>query len=273
MNEKVKEGLMLHRMIVKLGTANLCNQFGQLDQDIFNDFARQVVKLQNQGMEVIIVSSGAIRAGEERMKNLGINTVHLGKKELAGIGARHLLNRWGNAFGNFGKEVSQVWVTFGNWANEGERQSIKSSLLNYLKAVVVPVVNELDVVSDWEIIWMEKRISENDRLARMVALLVGVNAVLFLTDEGGIYEEDPKKNSQARLYEEISARAKPELIGISGTTSKVGTGGMLTKWKEASWLSKKGIRVAIAGREDDVILKFARGESVGTRIGTVTRFK
>lgn len=234
MEEQVKKKGKLHRLLVKFGTANLCNRFGQLDQSIFNDFARQVVELQNQGMEIIIVSSGAIKAGKERMENLGIDISHLSyldKKELAGIGARHLMNKWGDAFENYRKEVSQVWVTFGNWSNEGERRSIRSSILNYLKNGIIPIINELDVVSDWEIKWMEKRISENDRLAKMVALLINADAVLFLTDEGGIYEEDPKINPQARRYEEVSAWAKPEVIGITGSLSRVGTGGMIAKWR------------------------------------------
>ena len=273
MDEKAKRGLSLRRLIVKCGTANLCNQFGQLDQGIFNDFARQLVELQNQGIEVMVVSSGAIKAGRESMENLGANTIHLDKKDLAGIGARHLLNKWGDAFESYGKEVGQVWVTFGNWANEGERNSIQSSIFDYLSNGVIPVINENDVVSDREIRLMDKRISENDRLAKMVASLVGADAVLFLTEEGGIYEEDPKKNPKAGLYEEVSVRAKPELIGISSGTSGTGTGGMMTKWKEASRCVKKGMLVAIAGNEEDVILRFARGEPVGTRIGTVTKFK
>ncbi|TSC53412.1 MAG: glutamate 5-kinase [Parcubacteria group bacterium LiPW_39] len=269
-----KRGLSIRRLVVKFGTANLCSN-GQLNQDIFNDFAKQIAELQNQGIEVVVVSSGAIKAGRESMENLvGANTIHhLDKKDLAGIGARHLLNRWGNAFENYGEEVGQVWVTFGNWANEGEKNSIQSSIFDYLKSGVVPVLNENDVVSDREIKLMDKRISENDRLAKMVASLVGADAVLFLTEEGGIYEEDPKINSQARLYEEVSTQAKPELIGISSGTSGSGTGGMMAKWKEASRCAKKGMLVAIAGNEENVILKFAQGKTVGTRIGTMTKLK
>lgn len=274
MNEKAKRRALVRRLIVKCGTANLCNQFGQLDQGIFNDFARQIVELMKQGVEVIIVSSGAIKAGRERMESLGLDIVSLDKKDLAGIGARHLMNKWGECFEIHGKEVGQVWVTFGNWANEGERKSIQSSIFDYLKSgLVIPVVNEADVVSDREIKLMEKGFSENDRLAKMVASLTNADAVLFLTDEGGIYEEDPRENPQARLYEEISARAKPESIGISGGTSKTGTGGMIAKWGEASRCAKKGMIVAIAGNEENVILRFVRGESVGTKIGTVTKFK
>jgi len=269
MNKNNRRRVLIRRLIVKFGTANLCDQSGQLDQSIFDDFARQVAELLNQGIEVIIVSSGAIKAGRERVESLGINIAHLDKKDLAGIGSPHLMKKWGDAFEGYGRLVGQVWVTFGNWANEGERESIRSSAFDYLRDGVIPVVNENDVVSDREIRLMEKRISENDRLAKMIALLMGANAILFLTDEGGIYEEDPKINSQARLYEEISARVKPEeLIGVSGGTSEGGAGGMRVKLKEALRCAKRGMQVAIAGREEDVILKFVRGEPVGTKIVT-----
>lgn len=266
MNRGVKKGPLLRRLIVKFGTTNLCNENGQLDQSIFDDFAQQVVKLQNKGIEVVIVSSGGIKAGRERAESLGLKNSYLDKKELAGIGARHLLNRWGDAFEIYKKEVSQVWVTYANWSNKGEKKSIKSSILNFFKAEVVTIVNELDVVSDLEIKSMEEGISENDRLAKMIAFLVDADAVLFLTDEGGIYEQDPQINPQAKLYKEISAWTKPELIGFSSNTSKYGTKGMRAKFEEAAQCAKKGMRVAIAGREKNVILKFARGEHIGTKI-------
>lgn len=274
MNKETKRRAFIRRLIVKVGTANLCNQSGQLIQDIFDDFARQIVELMKEGLEVIIVSSGAIKTGREKMESLGLNITSLDKKDLAGIGARHLMNKWGEAFEIHGKEVGQIWVTFGNWANEGERKSIQSSIFDYLNSgVVIPIVNEADVVSDREIKLMEKGFSENDRLAKMIASLTNADAVLFLTDEGGIYEEDPKINPRARMYEEISARTKPESIGVSSGTSKTGTGGMIAKWKEASRCAKKGLLVAIAGNEENVILRFVRGESVGTKVGTATKLK
>jgi len=260
----------MRRLVVKIGTANLCRS-GRLCQNIFNDLARQIAVLIDKGLELVVVSSGAIRAGRERM---GEGTLCLHKKDLAGIGARHLMNRWGDAFAFYGREVGQVWVTYANWTHKGERASIQSCISNYLDSrMVVPVINEADVISDREIKLMEKGFSENDRLARMIAVLVGADAVLFLTDNGGIYTEDPEKNPHARLYEEISIHARPESVGISSGTSKTGIGGMMAKWSEASYCAKKGMTVAIAGNEKDVILRFAKGESVGTKMGTVTRLK
>jgi glutamate 5-kinase len=274
MNKKPEEGMSVHRLIVKVGTANLCDQSGKLAQSIFNDFARQITELIERGASVVVVSSGAIKSGRERMEDLGLDTACLHKKDLAGIGARHLLNKWGKAFENCKKEVGQVWVTFANWSNNGEKKSIQSSIYAYLKSgAVIPIVNELDVVSDREIKLMEKGFSENDRLAKMIAFLIGADAILFLTNEGGVYNENPVGNQRAKLYEEIDVREKPESIGISGGSSAVGTGGMMAKWVEAAQCANKGMLVAIAGNEEDVILRFVRGDKVGTKIGKKTKLR
>jgi glutamate 5-kinase len=208
------------------------------------------------------------------MEELNLDATQLHKKDLAGIGARHLMNRWGDAFDLYRKEVDQVWVTFGNWHNPGEKRSIKSNILNCLESgVVIPVINEADVISDREIKLMERGFSENDKLARMIAFLVEADAILFLTDKGGIYTKDPRKSHKAKLYKEISAWADPKVIGISNGSSENGTGGMIAKWKEASRCAKKGMLVAIAGNEKDALTRFVKGESVGTKVGIITRLK
>ena len=265
----------IRRLVVKFGTTNLCDKSsGLLSDDIIRGFVRQIVEARDSGIEVLVVSSGAIKAGREALKNVaGIKKRHFGKKELAGIGSRHLLDMWGRAFSYFYSEVAQVWVTYGNWESVGERKSIKSSILNCAKKKIIPVINENDVVSSEEIELMDSRISENDRLARMVAFLTNADAVLFLTEEGGIYNGDPKINSDAKMYEEISVFARPEEIGISNGVSEGGTGGMAAKLKEASLCAKKGMRVAIAGNEREVIIRFVKGESVGTKIGAENRLK
>lgn len=274
MNKKDKVYSAIHRLVVKVGTANLCDQTGFLDQNIFDDFARQISELMKSGMEVIVVSSGAIKAGREEMGYLGLDIARFHKKDLAGIGARHLMNRWGEAFVRCEKEVGQIWVTFSNWKNKGERKSIKSSIFGYLNSMaVVPIVNEADVISDREVITYLKGLSENDKLARMIAFLTKADAILFLTDKGGIYTEDPLKNIKARPYKEINAWSDPESIGITNGTSKNGTGGMMAKWKEASMCARKGMQVAIAGNEKNIIIRFAVGNYVGTKIGKKTRLK
>jgi len=276
MNNREKRTKLIRRIVVKIGTANLCDESGQLNQKTFNSFARQIAILVARGLQVVIVSSGAIKAGKESVRRLDLfkEAGQLHKKDFAGVGARHLMNKWGRAFEIYGKEVGQVWVTFANWKHKGEKKSIRSSLINYLNSrVVIPIVNEADVISDREIILMDRGFSENDKLARMVVRLVEADAIIFLTEAGGIYNADPNCSKKARIYEEIDARTLPSLIGISSKTSKTSTGGMEPKFKHAVWCHKEGIATAIDGNSRDVILRFAAVKNVGTKIGSKTKLK
>lgn len=274
---KNKERILPRRLVVKCGTENLCSQNGEkkLDPKIFDDYARQIVELQRQGVDVIVISSGAIKAGREELKNLGLNTKDVDRQVLAAIGQPLLMKKWDEAFRKFEKTTGQLLLTFTNWSNERERNEVIQCIFDLLRMGQIPIINENDPVSDKEIKLMERRISENDQLAKMTALKIGADAILFLTDEGGIYTANPKIDPKAQLYEEINTRNKPEnLISFMGSTSSEnGSGGMITKLKEASRCAKNKLRVGIAGYEKDVILKFAKGESVGTKIGNITRLK
>ncbi len=254
----------MKRIVVKIGTGNLVSN-GSLNMSKTLDVARQVVLLAGEGIEVVLVSSGAIQAGRERLASLGQNPV-LAKKEWAGIGARHLLNLWGKSFDNYGFEVAQVWLTYTNWLHKKEYESIKTSILSYLKSGIIPLINENDVVSQREIESMEAGISENDRLARMVAEMVEADAVLFLTDIGGVYDKDPREDVSAKRYQ-VVGRETLKQIDVSQSKSDHGTGGIGPKLKEAFVCFEKGMKVSIAGLEPDTILRFASGEMVGTSIG------
>lgn len=258
----------IKKLIVKFGTENLCGKKGRLDQAVLASYARQIVQAEALGFRTVIVSSGGIKAGREHLAKLGIDDAAFQKKELAGIGARHLLNRWGEAFSSFGKEVGQVWVTFANWQDAAERKSIKTSIERYLELGIVPIVNENDVISDTEIRLMEKGISENDRLARMVAELIDGDTVLFLTNVQGVFNYDPTRNVDAVCFLEIDANAWSKRAAAVEGTSGNGTGGMGKKIQEACRCAEKGMRTCIAGTRRNVIYDFLKGLPVGTLIGT-----
>lgn len=268
-------GVKAVRLVIKLGTEVLLDgKEGRLGQEIFNDIAAQVVELQNDGVAVAIVSSGAIKAGRERMESLGAPVGALDKKKLAGMGARHLLNKWGQAFETYEREVVQVWVTYANWESENEKQNIRSIIMDDSGGHEVPIVNENDVISDEEIKAMELGISENDQLAQMIAELTGADAVLFLTEAGGVYEEDPKLNPHARLYAEIDMSTAKKMLELSQSDeSPNGRGGIGAKLRAAMVCAEAGMRVAVAGMEGDVIRRFGQGEPVGTVIGNKVKFR
>lgn len=260
-----KEMILPKCLVIKFGTENLKG-----GKEVFTDYAGQIVELQKQGVKVIVVSSGAIGTGKEYLKSLEQEDAGFTKPQLAALGQHILMGKWSEAFSKYGKAVGQVLLTYANWNNNEERSSVQKTIMGLVEKGAIPILNENDPVSDKEIVSMENRISENDLLAQMVALLVGADSVLFLTDEGGIYNGDPKKNTSAKLLDKIhpwSNELEISFAGIFGESEKGKNQGMKNKWRIASSCCDQGMRVAIAGREEDVILRFARGGLVGTRIG------
>ena len=263
------------RLVVKFGTKNLFNGLGLLNSDVFCDYAEQIHALMELGTEVIIVSSGAIQAGREIAIKNGIVQDNLHKKELAALGTAELIHLWAEAFNKIpgGQAVAQILVTYANWESGKERESIQSSILSFIACGIIPIINENDVVSPREIRLMERGISENDRLARMIALLIKADAALFLTDVNGIFTGSPKPGSTVLRYAEVKAGAGTKELGISAETSD-SNGGMIAKTNEASQcVIEGGMRVAIAGNQENVILRFAKGEPIGTLVGDKTRLE
>ncbi len=246
----------MRRMVIKLGTGVLMAKTDKLDPWTFNQVAAQIASLKRKGYEVVMVSSGAIQAGREAVFNSG-KILDFEKKDFAGIGSRYLINEWGRVFSRRRIEVAQILVTYANWESIQERESIKSSILKYLKYGIVPIINENDVVSQNEIGLMEKGISENDRLAGMIASLIDADGILFLTETDGVL------NDSGLQIKMINPSFKIKSFG----KSENGTGGMHVKIKEAVTCKRKGIkRVVIAGLKKDTIISFAAGKSVGTEV-------
>ncbi len=249
---------MNKKLVLKFGTNSLLKN-ENLSDDIFNTIANQVAILKKKGVGVAIVSSGAIQAGKEATKNMNIA---LNKKEIAGIGSRHLLNMWAKAFSFYGLEVCEMLVTHANWCNKNEQENIKTGILDCFNNPIIPIINENDIVSDEEIRWMEDGISENDKLARMVAMCISADGILFITKSDGVYDQDPAQKS-AKKIPVINGFCVPRIVGKSQT----GSGGIETKIREGILCANSGIKkVSIAMLTDDVIIKFNHGQRVGTEI-------
>lgn len=249
-------------LVVKCGTEILMNG-DRLDPRLFTMVAHQIIQLRPLGIATVIVSSAGTQAGRERMQELGKDPDKTSKKILAGIGSRVLLNMWSEAFAPH-TDVVQFWLTYQNWRNKREHSSIRSGLLASFRSLLIPVVNENDVVSPQELLKFVRGIGENDQLARMVAQMIHANQVLFLTNSGGVYKTDPTIDPDAEILKVINPIILKQLI-LSGT-SKKGKGGIGVKVKEAVRCARNGQRTAIAGLTQDSILRFGQGESVGTTV-------
>lgn len=261
---------MNKKIIIKFGTESLVSK-KRLNQSAFDDIARQVSQLIKEGWQVNIVTSGSVQAGREVVGSLSINESRLHKKDLAGIGTVKLTSMWSKAFARYNIAIAQIWVTHANLQHFCERESISQSLENFQQNGIVSIINANDVISSREIELMDRGISENDQLTRLIAEITNPDAILFITSVGGVYESDPRKNKNARMFKELNINNYSFLCQQEGK-SEQGSGGMNQKIIEAAKCCKEDRQVVIADWQDNSICRFAKRELVGTRLGCKNTF-
>jgi glutamate 5-kinase len=255
--------LPYRRIVVKFGTSLLTGGSNRLDTEIISNLVSQVAQLHEQGREPIIVSSGAIASGRDK---LGLTRKIKGipfKQVLASVGQGRLMNVYEQLFDQHNITVAQALLTKADLADRAGYLNARNTLLALLELRVVCIVNENDVVSIDEI--QEAKFGDNDNLSAMVANLVDADLLMMLTDIGGLYTADPRHDRKARLISQV-ARIDAKIVRL-GTinTDSIGTGGMVTKIEAARLATASGVDVVIAnGREANVILRLASGESIGT---------
>jgi len=264
----VKAGLY-HRIVAKFGTGLLTGGSDHLNQDIMSSLVAQVAQLHHQGLELIVVSSGAIASGRHK---LGLTKEIRGipfKQVLASVGQSRLMYAYEQLFSQHGITVAQALLTKADLADRAGYLNARNTLLALLELRVLCIVNENDVVAVDEI--QEAKFGDNDNLSAMVANLVDADLLLILSDIGGLYTADPHRSPDARLIPQVD-RIDSEIERLAADTpSKFGTGGMITKIEAAKLATASGVTVVIAdGREPDVILRLAGGEAVGTRFLPIT---
>ena len=264
------------RLVVKLGTAQLAGPDGKLNTVVFESVATQVAALRAEGVLTTVVSSGAIFACRQRLREDGIDASGFSKKLLAGIGAGNLLDHWRQAFKIQKLPVSQHLVTFYNCCHQDERYSLAVTLAEAMENGVIPIVNENDPVSPNEIELMDLGFSENDVLAALVADIIEADAIIFFSDAGGVFDGNPSVNTNVRRYLSIDAWNVPR--ELQATKDKVkaasvyGTGGIESKISAAARCHRSGMRVSIANLNGskDILIRFVSGEAVGTVMGGST---
>jgi glutamate 5-kinase len=258
-----KPGLLYRRIIVKLGTSLLTGGSNRLDEEMMSRLVAQVARLHAQGVELILVSSGAIASGRHK---LGLAKSIKGipfKQVLAAVGQSGLMHAYERLFSSYNVIVAQALLTRSDLADRHGYLNARNTLLALMELGVVCVVNENDVVSIDEI--EEARFGDNDNLSAMVASLVDADLLIMLTDIGGLYTADPHVDPSARLIPEVRKIDRAIKRLGAAPAGNVGTGGMVTKIEAAEKATDAGVRVVIAyGREPDIILRLAYGERLGT---------
>ena len=248
------------RWVVKIGSALLTDNGRGLDRVAIGAWVAQIVELQKSGIEVVLVSSGAVAEGMTRLGWLQRpRTVHE-LQAAAAVGQMGLIQAYEAQFQQYGKHTAQVLLDHDDLANRQRYLNARSTFNSLLELGVVPVVNENDTVATEEI-----RFGDNDRLAAMVTNLVDAELLVILTDQAGLFEQDPRKHPDSPLIRLADAedRSLDELAGES--SSGLGRGGMITKLEAARLAARSGANTVIAGGSvEDILLKLKTGQDEGT---------
>lgn len=249
--------------VVKVGTSSITRETGEIDADALERLGDGLAAVRADGHQAVLVSSGAIAAG---MPALGIarrpGDVGL-LQAIAAVGQPRLMERFSEVLGRHGIVAGQVLLTPGDFGARSQYLHARSTLRRLLDLGVLPVVNENDTVTDDEI-----RFGDNDRMAALVAQMVGADRLVMLTDQAGLYTADPRLDAEASLIEEIREvdAALEALAGSAGTPR--GSGGMASKLAAAKIAAWSGVSVVIADARAPRVLRDA---VAGRPVGTVVR--
>lgn len=248
------------RLVVKVGSALVTSNGNGLDLAAIAGWARQIAALRAAGREVVLVSSGAVACGVQRLGwQRRPRTMHE-KQAAAAVGQAALVEVYEAAFNKHQLRTAQILLTHDDLADRKRYLNARSTLNTLLELGVIPIINENDTVVTSEI-----KFGDNDTLGALVANLLEADALIILTDQKGLYTADPRKDPTARLIEQATAGdpALEDMAGGAGT--QVGTGGMITKVIAAKRAARSGAATVIAsGHEVDPILRLAQGEALGT---------
>lgn len=254
------------RLIIKVGSSLVTNDGKGLDHAAIAKWAAQIARLRMLGKEVVLVSSGAIAEG---MQRLGFDRRPTGIHELqacAAVGQMGLAQIYETSFRAHDLRTAQVLLTHADLADRERYLNARSTLFTLLRFGVVPIINENDTVVTDEI-----KFGDNDTLGALVANLIEGDALIILTDQKGLYTADPRKDPAAQFVHEAKAGDAALEAMAGGAGSGIGRGGMLTKILAAKRAATSGAHTIIAcGREDDVLTRLAAGEAIGTRLTALT---
>ena len=250
------------RIVVKIGSTLITNHGAGVDHALIKDWVGQIAGLSKSGVEVLLVSSGAIAEG---MKRLGWKTRPHEVNQLqaaAAVGQMGLVQVYESSFRDHGLETAQILLTHDDLADRTRYLNARSTLTTLLQLKVIPVINENDTVVTDEI-----KFGDNDTLAALVCNAIDADLLIILTDQQGLFNADPRNDPSATLIREAKA-GETELEAMAGGAgSSLGRGGMLTKVQAAKKAALSGATTIIAhGRETNVLVRLHQGESIGTRL-------
>lgn len=250
------------RVVVKVGSSLVTNDGRGLDASAVARWAGQIAALMADGKQVVLVSSGAIAEGIQRLGWAARPTEMHELQAAAAVGQMGLAHVYEREFAQLGLKTAQILLTHADLADRTRYLNARNTLLTLLGLGVVPIINENDTVVTDEI-----KVGDNDTLGALVTNLLDADVLVILTDQAGLYTADPRLDASATLVREARADDAQLTAMAGGAGSALGKGGMITKVVAAQRAAASGAATVIAsGREPDVLLRLARGECVGTQL-------
>lgn len=260
------------RIVIKIGSSSLQHpETGDLDYTKLDVLVRELCDLRNQGKDIVLVSSGAIAVGK---KAIGKHAVILESKKMgfkqacAAIGQARLMMTYQKLFSEYNQIAAQILMTKNTLTNDVNRENAYNTFSELLNLGVIPIVNENDTVSTYEILLDDDDmlIGDNDTLSAIVASLIKADLLVLLSDIDGLYTDDPRNNPEAEFIPVVENLSEEYMnMGKASTGSNVGTGGMNTKMNAAKIATSSGVDMIIANSKDiRIIHRIMDGRDIGT---------
>ena len=249
------------RIVVKVGSSTLTHpETGAMNLTKMERLVRILADIRNSGKDVVLVSSGAIAVGRKAMNITERPKEQDLKQACAAIGQSRLMMVYQRLFAEYNKITAQVLITKDTMIQDTMRRNARSTFMKLLEMGTIPVVNENDTVATDEI-----KFGDNDTLSAIVAALIHADLLIILSDQDGFFTDDPRKNPDAKLVEEITFITDELEAMAGGAGSDVGTGGMAAKVSAARIANDAGADMIIAnGNDMNNITKVLEGQNVGT---------
>ena len=254
------------RIVVKVGTSTLTHDNGKINLARVDKLSEVLSDLMNQGLEIILVTSGAVGVGMGKLKLSSRPKSVRERQAAAAVGQSELMHLYSKFFSEYGHIVGQILLTKDVVEHSHSRNNVINTFETLLEKEIIPIVNENDSVATEELeIYENHTFGDNDTLSAIVSTLVKADLLILLSDIDGFYNDDPNLNKNAKLIHEVFEISNEVKNSAKGVISNKGTGGMATKINAAKICMEKNIPMIIAhGKNPQILYPILKGEHIGT---------
>lgn len=261
------EAKMIRRLVVKVGTSSLVMKNGRINLPSIDRLAYSLSALNNAGYQVVLVSSGAMGAGLASLNKTQRPAAIAEQQALASLGQVELMRIYSQRFLDYQTRIAQLLLTRDNLEYPLNRTNVLNTIEALLQQKIVPIINENDPVSVDELDH-HTTFSDNDELSALVATRIGADLLIVLSDIDGLFDKDPHKSADAKLIENVAELTPAIRLSATGSSTRFGTGGMVTKLKAAETILNADRQMVLCnGQDPRVILKVVNGQPIGTHFG------